>query len=78
MKFEFLVAGGGAYDQGGDGQEVRSVVARRGGRGLRLRDLVRVQEPPLHVLRRQRRHLYMEVFITDQYYHSFRPKHFSS
>lgn len=43
------VLGRSSDDQGRDGQEVRSVVACSRGRGLRLRDLLRVQESPLYV-----------------------------
>lgn len=52
-------------DQGDDGQEVRRLLAHGRRRGLRLRDHLPAQAPPLHVLRRQPRHLHMEVRVVD-------------
>jgi hypothetical protein len=51
-------------DQGDDGQAVRSILAHRRRRGLRLRDNLPAQTPPLHVLCGQPRHLHMEVRVS--------------
>ena len=53
----------GQADQGGTGQEVRLLVARRRRGGIRIRGQLRAQKPHVHVLRRQPGRLRMEVFI---------------
>ena len=45
------------------GQKIRSVVARGGRRGIRLRDLLRVEEPDVHVFRRELGRLCLEVLV---------------
>lgn len=50
-------------DQGDDGQEIRRVLAHRRRRGIRLRDNLSAEAPPVHVLRRQFGDMHMEVRV---------------
>jgi hypothetical protein len=58
-------------DQGRDGQEIRSSFSRRGGRGVRVRDLVRVSKSALHVFRGELGHSGLEVLIRRFEYRNY-------
>ena len=53
-------------DQGEPGQAVRPLLARRRGRGVRVRGLLRAQEPHVHVFCRQLGRVRLEVLINDE------------